>query len=153
MAAYHAPHAGAAHSSDPYLPKHGNGGYRTRHYDLVLDYRVEPNRLDGKALITATATQDLDQFALDLIGLRVDGVRVDGRPARHEHRGPKLVVRPATRIAAGAVAGPGRSRDRGVTSAGTNSPTVPWSRPSRSVRPHGFRAMTIPRTRRAITSR
>jgi aminopeptidase N len=102
MAAYHAPHAGAAHSSDPYLPKHGNGGYRTRHYDLVLDYRVEPNRLDGKALITATATQDLDQFALDLIGLRVDGVRVDGQPARHEHRGPKLVVRPATRITAGA---------------------------------------------------
>jgi aminopeptidase N len=98
LVAHQAPRVGADHSTDPYLPKHGNGGYRVTHYDLVLDYRVEPNRLDGRALISATSTQELTRFTLDLIGLRVDSVRVGGLPARYEHRGGKVVIRPVVAI-------------------------------------------------------
>ena len=36
------PTAGAARSDDPYLPEHGNGGYRVEHYDLDIDYRWRP---------------------------------------------------------------------------------------------------------------
>ena len=38
---------------DPYVPNRGNPGYRVRHYDLELEYRVSSNRLSGKARITA----------------------------------------------------------------------------------------------------
>ncbi|MDT5030891.1 MAG: hypothetical protein QOC94_1062, partial [Actinoplanes sp.] len=44
---------GADRSADSYLPGHGNGGYRVLHYDLDLDYRVVPNRLAGRATVTA----------------------------------------------------------------------------------------------------
>ncbi|HEX3649587.1 MAG TPA: M1 family peptidase, partial [Pseudonocardiaceae bacterium] len=55
---------GADRSADPYLPAHGNGGYRVRHYDLDLEYRITTNRLAGRATITAVATQVLGAFSL-----------------------------------------------------------------------------------------
>jgi aminopeptidase N len=93
---------GAEQSEDPYLPQHGNGGYRVTHYDLALDYRIEPNRLAGHARLTAVATQSLSRFSLDLIGLRVEQVRLDGRPARHDRRGGKVRIRADQTIEAGA---------------------------------------------------
>src|SRR5690242_9547938 len=89
------PAAGAARSTDPYLPAHGNGGYRVEHYDLDLDYKLAANRLTGRAVLTADADAPLRRFSLDLAGLRVERVRVDGRPARFTHGGGKLHVTPA----------------------------------------------------------
>ncbi|MEV0901157.1 M1 family metallopeptidase [Actinoplanes sp. NPDC049802] len=85
---------GADRSADPYLPQHGNGGYRVLHYELDLDYRVVSNRLAGRAIVTARAVQALSRFSLDLAGLRVQSVRVDERPARFEHRSGKLRIKP-----------------------------------------------------------
>jgi aminopeptidase N len=93
--------AGADHSTDSYLPGHGNGGYRVLHYDLGLDYRVLSNRLDGKAIITARAVQPLSRFSLDLGPFRVQSVRVDGRPARFDHRPGKLRIKPERSIGHG----------------------------------------------------
>ncbi len=93
---------GSERSSDPYLPKHGNGGYRVRHYDLDLTYRLANNQLDGVATVTATADQALSRFSLDLIGLRVAGVTVGGRLARFEQQEGKLRVRPDRPITEGA---------------------------------------------------
>jgi len=93
---------GAERSGDPYLPEHGNGGYRTRHYDLELDYRIATNRLTGRATITAVAAHGLSRFSLDLAGLRVSLVLVDGAPARFSHVGHKVRVRPARPLPAGA---------------------------------------------------
>lgn len=85
---------GAAGSADDYLPAHGNGGYRVRHYDLDLEYRVGPNRLTGIATIEATALHALSGFSLDLAGLRVKHPTVDGRPvAKFVHRNGKLRIR------------------------------------------------------------
>jgi aminopeptidase N len=85
---------GASYSTDPYLPEHGNGGYLVRHYDLDLDYRITSNRLAGKASLTAVALHPLSRFTLDLGRFRVQEVRVDGWPAKHDHRGYKLSVKP-----------------------------------------------------------
>ena len=86
-------------SGDTYLPQHGNGGYRVTSYDLVLDYKVGPNRLTGRAVLTAVADAPLPRFALDLGTFKVARVLVDGRTATFTHRGGKLRVtppRPAT---------------------------------------------------------
>jgi hypothetical protein len=58
--------AGSPGLGDELFPNAGNGGYDVTHYDLALDYDPVSDRVDGQAVITATATQDLDQFDLDL---------------------------------------------------------------------------------------
>ncbi|MER6564997.1 M1 family metallopeptidase [Streptomyces sp. NPDC001093] len=79
---------------DPYFPKAGNGGYDVGHYDLTLDYTPATRRLTGTAVITARATQDLSAFDLDLAGLQVDSVTVEGTQARFNRAGQELTVRP-----------------------------------------------------------
>jgi aminopeptidase N len=93
---------GAEHSADPYLPRHGNGGYRVLRYALELDYRVVTNRLAGKATVTAQAAQELSRFSLDLSMFRVQDVRVDGRRATFTHRAGKLRIKPEKPIGYGA---------------------------------------------------
>jgi aminopeptidase N len=93
---------GAARSADPYFPEHGNGGYRVVHYDLELDYKPLPGRLDGRARITAVATQALASFSLDLEQFRVARVAVNGKPARFSLRSGKLTVRPGHAVKSGA---------------------------------------------------
>ena len=92
---------GAEHSADPYLPRHGNGGYRVLHYALEIDYRVLTNRLGGKATITAQTLQALSRFSLDLGAFRVQDVRVDGRRATYTHRAGKLRIKPEKTIGYG----------------------------------------------------
>jgi aminopeptidase N len=75
-------HHGAAGLGDPYYPLYGNGGYDVAHYDLVVSYDPATDVLDGLARIRATATQNLSRFNLDLQGLTVRSVRVDGRRAK-----------------------------------------------------------------------
>jgi aminopeptidase N len=80
---------------EPYFPRHGNDGYRVAHYDLELGYRVGANRLEARAVLTATAEEagPLGAFELDLSdALRVERVTVDGARVRHTHRGAKLRV-------------------------------------------------------------
>lgn len=81
--------AGAPGAGDDYFPFAGNGGFDVSHYDLDLKYQppaADPaplvGRLDGRATITLTATQNLDQFNLDLRGLDVSAVSVNGQRSR-----------------------------------------------------------------------
>jgi aminopeptidase len=94
---------GADTAGDPYIPSHGNRGYKVASYELDIDYRVNSNRLTGKATITAVATQALSRLSLDLAGLRVTKVSVNGRRAsRYAHRAGKLHIWPAAEIMDGA---------------------------------------------------
>ncbi|MFF7975349.1 M1 family aminopeptidase [Streptomyces sp. NPDC007905] len=79
---------------DPYFPKAGNGGYDVTHYALTLDYAPGTHHLTGKAVITARATKDLSAFDLDLAGLDVGSVTVEGEAARWNRAGQELTVRP-----------------------------------------------------------
>ncbi|MBM0277596.1 M1 family metallopeptidase [Micromonospora tarensis] len=85
---------GAADAGDPYVPGHGNGGYDVTHYDLTVRYEPASDRLTGRAVITATATQALSRFNLDLVGLDVGRVRVGDAVAEHRRADGELVVTP-----------------------------------------------------------
>ncbi|WP_330455894.1 M1 family metallopeptidase [Streptomyces sp. NBC_00820] len=85
---------GASGAGDPYFPLSGNGGYHVRHYGLALGYDTSSRHLDGKADLTARATQRLTRFDLDLKGLKVTGVTVDRATARFTRSGQELVVTP-----------------------------------------------------------
>ncbi|RZU52028.1 peptidase M1-like protein [Krasilnikovia cinnamomea] len=86
---------GAPGAGDPYFPTYGNGGYDVGGYDLALRFDPGTGRLSGTATITATATQDLSRFNLDLAHLTASEVTVDGRGATSQAEGNELVVTPA----------------------------------------------------------
>jgi aminopeptidase N len=85
---------GAPGVGDPYFPHEGNGGYDVSHYRLDLTYRPGTRHLEGVAHLSARATQDLSRFDLDLVGLRVRRVRVDGYDAAFRRAGRELVITP-----------------------------------------------------------
>jgi aminopeptidase N len=85
---------GASGVRDPYFPRAGNGGYDVTHYGLTLSYDPQSRHLKGTAEITARATQNLSAFNLDLKGLDVAGVTVEGQDARWNRAGQELTVRP-----------------------------------------------------------
>ena len=80
--------AGAPGAGDAYFPFAGNGGYDVDNYDLDITYTPPApapapivGQLTGVATIDLVATQDLDRFNLDLRGMDVQSVAVDGKPA------------------------------------------------------------------------
>lgn len=93
---------GAPGVGDPYFPFAGNGGYQVDDYDLRLGFNPVKGTIRASASITATSTQSLSAFNLDLRALRVSAVSVDGAPASFSHRGGELTVTPATSITSGA---------------------------------------------------
>ena len=90
---------GAAGVGDTYFPDLGNGGYDVGHYTLDLTWLADEGVLNGVTTIEATATQDLSQFDLDLLGMDVRSITVDGRPAAFEREARELVITPAHGIA------------------------------------------------------
>lgn len=90
-----------ASAGDPYAPGDGNGGYHVQHYDLKLaiDPANDAKQLDGSAEISAQATQELSSFDLDLSGLTVASVAVNGSPAQFTREGQELVITPAEAVA------------------------------------------------------
>ncbi|MFD9410485.1 M1 family metallopeptidase [Streptomyces sp. NPDC059989] len=94
---------GASGLRDPYFPKAGNGGYQVDHYALDLDYDPADGQLHGTAVITARAEQELSSFNLDLSGLKVEGVTVQGAGARYNRTGNELTVRPPEDLEKGEV--------------------------------------------------
>lgn len=92
---------GAAGVGDLYFPRAGNGGYDVRNYALDLTYTPRTDRLQGRAEISATATQPLSAFHLDLRGMRVERVTVNGSTAGFRREGPELIVSPESGLRAG----------------------------------------------------
>ena len=111
---------GAPGVGDEYFPYAGNGGYDVQHYRLRLRYQppADPTvredelrgRLQGVATIRLKATRNLRAFNLDLRGLDVKRVRVDGEPADFAqvrdsaYRRWEVIVRPRPMLEKGAVA-------------------------------------------------
>src|SRR3954463_6645858 len=91
---------GTAGVGDPYFPLEGNGGYDVQHYDLTLSYSPRTDRLPGRTAIRARALIPLTRFDLDLKGMKVRGVTVNGQPAAFHRAGQELQVTPATPLAA-----------------------------------------------------
>jgi aminopeptidase N len=92
---------GSSGAGDAYFPLAGNGGYDVHHYDLTLGYDPQSRHLDGKAVITARATQRLTRFDLDFKGLKVTGISVDHAKAAFRREGQELVVTPRDALCKG----------------------------------------------------
>lgn len=94
---------GADGVGDPYYPQDGNGGYDVSGYHVSISYDPESRHLDGDTEIAAKATGDLERFNLDLQGMKVSAVQVDGKAAKFERAGKhELVITPAATVADGA---------------------------------------------------
>jgi aminopeptidase N len=91
---------GSDGSGDPFFPQAGNGGYDVRHYSLAIDYDQPANQLTGKAVIRATATQNLRRFDLDLRDFySVSKVKVNGEAVSFSQQGEQeLVISPSPRL-------------------------------------------------------
>jgi aminopeptidase N len=85
---------GSPGSGDPYFPSNGNGGYDVQHYDIALDIDPASGRISGNEIVTASATQGLSGFHLDMLGLDLSTVEVDGRPVSYERSGQELRITP-----------------------------------------------------------
>ena len=86
---------------DSFYPKLGNPGYDVLHYDIKLDVEPSTNTISALTAITAEATEDLAAFNLDLSGLEVLSVTVDGVDSEFSRSGHELTVEPASPLAAG----------------------------------------------------
>jgi len=95
------PPTGAEGLGDGFYPFLGNGGYDAIHYEIDLDVDPAANTVSALTSITAQATDDLETFNLDLQGLEVRSVAVDGAGAEFRRSGHELTVRPASPLAAG----------------------------------------------------
>ncbi len=87
--------AGADGVGDTYFPTYGNGGYDVGRYTVKVRYDPAKDQLTGTTTVRATATADLSTFNLDLAGLTVSAVTVDGAPATHSRKRNELVIKPA----------------------------------------------------------
>ncbi|MBS45154.1 MAG: hypothetical protein CMH83_18685 [Nocardioides sp.] len=99
-----APVVGAQTVGDTLFPNVGNGGYDVTDYDVTIDWAASGS-IDATTTIAATTTGDpLSEFSLDLEGLTVDAVTVDGAEAtftRVQDEASttfKLVVTPAAPV-------------------------------------------------------
>ena len=87
---------GGAGSGDTLFPTYGNTGYDVRHYGIRLAYASDGS-IRATTTVDAKATKPLSRFSLDLEGLTVDRVTVDGRRAMFRRTGAggtKLVITP-----------------------------------------------------------
>ena len=95
---------GSAGLGDPFFPNAGNGGYDVTHYALTLSYEPSTNQLTGTAVITASATQNLSSFNLDLRGFSISRLLVSGHDAAFAREGEQeLVITPRAGLRAGTV--------------------------------------------------
>jgi 2-aminoadipate transaminase len=92
---------GSSGLGDPFFPNAGNGGYDVANYSLQLAYDPATDVLDGQAVVTARATQDLSRFNLDLRGFTISRLTVDGQASSFAREGQELVITPATGIRSG----------------------------------------------------
>ncbi len=88
---------------DPYYPDDGNVGYDVAGYAVQLTYDPDRQLIAARTTIESTAEQRLSDMHLDLLGLTVDSVTVDGHAATFERTDAhELVITPAKPVAAGA---------------------------------------------------
>lgn len=93
------PAVGATGLGDPIYPHLGNGGYDVTHYDISLVVDMAGNTITGTTTIQAQALQSLRAFNLDFLGLSIDTIQVNDRPASFQRDGSELTLTPTTPLA------------------------------------------------------
>jgi aminopeptidase N len=86
--------ASPAAAIDPFFPTFGNNGIDVIHYHLGLDVKPATGRIDAEAALVIRAEDRLPSFTLDLHGLNVSRVHVNGIAARFGQGDDKLRITP-----------------------------------------------------------
>jgi aminopeptidase N len=81
---------GAAPAPDPYSPHTGDRNLHVERYELELACKLGGNRLDGTATLRLTAVPGTERAELDLVGLGVHRVSVNGKKVAFKHRHARL---------------------------------------------------------------
>jgi aminopeptidase N len=97
------PVAGADGVGDTLFPTAGNSGYDVADYNLSINWDPASKHLDGHETITATPTENLSSFGLDLFGLDVASVDINGAAATVNRDGSKLRITPSAPLPEGKV--------------------------------------------------
>lgn len=93
--------AGAPGVGDVYYPELGNGGYDVTAYDIDIEWRPDDGEIAAVADLQVTPTSTLTRFNLDLAGLTVESVTVDGADADFSREERELVITPPEPLADG----------------------------------------------------
>ena len=83
---------------DPIYPDLGNEGIDVQHYDLDLVVDMKAGTISGSTKIDAVATESRTWFSLDLAGLEVEAVDVNGDPASFSVEASKLIILPGLEL-------------------------------------------------------
>ena len=90
------PRAGGAGVGDPLFPGLGNTGYDVQHYDIAID--VSGDEFRAQANLELIPSAPLTRFNLDLVGMQVDRVFIDGVEADFERSGRELIITPTSTL-------------------------------------------------------
>jgi aminopeptidase N len=93
--------AGKERPREPFFPRAGNVGYDATSYAAQIAFMPRSGRIEATAQIEALAAQRLSRFSLDLHGLTVTAVEVNGERARFNRGRDKLKIAPRTPVPAG----------------------------------------------------
>jgi aminopeptidase N len=86
------PNPGEEGIGDPYFPDLGNGGYDAQNYTIHLDVDMDTNEISASATIEALALMPLTSLNLELTGLNVEDIAVNGQAALFERQGIELII-------------------------------------------------------------
>ena len=86
---------------DSLYPLAGNSGYEVDDCDLSIAWDPSQQHLDGREILSATATQRLSSFNLDFVGLEIGAATVNDAVATAQRFGSKLQITPSIPIANG----------------------------------------------------
>jgi aminopeptidase N len=89
---------GAPTAGDSLFPDAGNSGYDVLHYRVGLTYHRSRGTITATTTIKAKAVKRLTSYTLDLEGLTVGAVTVNGHRARWSRSGHKLKVTPSRSV-------------------------------------------------------
>ena len=86
---------------DVLFPDLGNPGIDVDHYDVTVRFDRKSSEIAGTVALRITATERLDAFTLDAVGLDVGSVSVDGLDAEFVVDDPELRITPPAPLGAG----------------------------------------------------
>jgi aminopeptidase N len=81
-------------AADSLFPEQGSSRYNVKHYAIGLTFKSS-GEIKAKTTLIAKAKKRLRSFSLDLEGLTVDSVKVNGHKADFSRRDDKLIIRPS----------------------------------------------------------
>jgi aminopeptidase N len=91
--------ATAALAVDPFFPTLGNNGIDVTNYGINLDIDPITGMVKGRTSLTIKAETRLTSLALDLHGMSISSIQVDGAAAKFSRKRDKVRIIPARAIA------------------------------------------------------